>query len=141
MNAEAALVDDPMELVDPRFARVAHFAGASRIEAACDYGEDQSLKRRLERGIEGAVDKDVPRRIGRHARGYPAFFDRYLPTARSAWLLVRFARFDIGFCDKADPAADLGLFELRLSDNTLEAALPARSPLSLFFAMSRRSLL
>jgi hypothetical protein len=37
----------------------------------------------------------------------PAILDRYLPTARSAWLLLRLAFLDIGRCDNAEPAVVL----------------------------------
>lgn len=71
-------------------------------------------------------------------RGQPTFFDRYLPTARSASLLLSVAFLDIGRWDNAEPAAVLESFDVRPSLSVFDADLAAALLVSLLNDRSNR---
>ena len=66
MYTEAALLDDPIQLVDPRLAAIVQFSRAPRPKLAGQNSENQGPKPGRERIIKGAVYKDVAREAARH---------------------------------------------------------------------------
>lgn len=67
VNAEPALLDNPVEFVDPGFSAVVHLASATNPEAAGKDGENQRLKPWRKLVVKGAVYKDVARNAARHS--------------------------------------------------------------------------
>ncbi|MBA3898041.1 MAG: hypothetical protein H0X36_13105 [Sphingomonadaceae bacterium] len=59
VNAEAALLDDSIKLVDARFARVVYFARTSRTKAAGHHREDERKKAGRECVVECTIYGDI----------------------------------------------------------------------------------
>jgi len=59
MDAIPALLDDPIELVDPGLRGISHFERTAGTKAAGDHRENQGAEAWREFVIKGAVDEDV----------------------------------------------------------------------------------
>jgi len=66
VDTKAALLDNPIEFVDPGLAAVIHFARTSDAKTAGEHREHQRLKSWRKLIVEWAVYEDVPRDAARH---------------------------------------------------------------------------
>ncbi len=62
MNPVTAFFDDVVKLVDSGLAAIVQFAGGSRPESTCIYGEYQCLEYWIEIGIERTIYEYIVRR-------------------------------------------------------------------------------